>query len=313
MTPKVTVIMPVFNAIGTVEDALRSVLAQDFPASQMQIVVGDNGSTDGTPALIADKFPAVQVAVTGDRGCGFARNAALSLAQGELICCTDADCVADPGWVSALVRAWEHSPATVGCLGGRIDPYRTRTHAERWRHIWIAPGFDDSSPAGLHYAATPNAAFPRTTFDQIGLFDGTLGFPDADMGLRLRQAGLTTRYVPDAVVRHRNAVTMGELYRHRLKYGTFQSRLARKHPQHFDLVDERSLRRLAYTTARRVAGALVYKLPRALLLGDGGQGTRLWPLLDAVLAVGNYAGVRRAVREAAPPVSAAQKVGPPPP
>lgn len=294
---KVTVIMPVFNAAHMVVDALRSVEAQDFPRDQMQIVVGDNGSTDNTRELISRLFPEVEIATTSDRGCGFARNAALALARGQYICCTDADCVADPGWLSALVRAFETSPASVACLGGDIRPYRTQTVTERFRHVWIQPGFNPESNDELRYAATPNAAFKREVFDTVGLFDGTLGFPDADMGLRLAASGLTTRYVPDAVVRHRNAVTVTELYRHRLKYGVFMTRLARKHPDHFGNPDTSAhVRLLAYRTLRRVAGDLL-KLPCSLVTGGGSQGTRLWPFLDAVLAVANYIGVRQAVQE----------------
>jgi GT2 family glycosyltransferase len=294
----VTVIMPVYNAVGTVAEALRAIEAQDFPREQMQIVVGDNGSTDGTPELIAKEFPNVEIATTTDRGCGFARNAALTKARGHYLCCTDADCVTDPGWVSALVRAFDKAPTSVACLGGQILPYRTVTSVERWRHVWIQPGFDTERQDTLAYAATPNAAFRRDVFDTIGLFDGTLGFPDADLGLRLNAAGLTTQYVPEAIVRHRNAVTIGELYRHRLKYGVFMTRLARKHPTIFGTPDApKAQQKLAFQTTRRVAGDLFYKLPRAVIIGDGGQGTRLWPALDAVLAVANYVGVRRAVRE----------------
>jgi glycosyltransferase involved in cell wall biosynthesis len=294
---KVTIIMPVFNAAHMVVDALRSVEAQDFPRDQMQIIVGDNGSTDNTPELISELFPEIEIATTSSRGCGYARNAALALARGQFICCTDADCVADPGWVSALVKAFEASPPSVACLGGEIKPYRTKTVTECFRHVWIQPGFKPENKDELLYAATPNAAFRREIFDTIGLFDGSLGFPDADMGLRLAASGFTTRYVPDAIVRHRNAVTVTELYRHRLKYGVFMTRLARKHPGHFGDPDTSAhVRLLAYRTLRRVIGDLL-KLPSSIIMGGGSRGTRLWPFLDAVLAIANYVGVCRAVQE----------------
>ena len=295
---KVTVIMPVYNAAQTVVDALHSIKLQDYPHEQMQVVVGDNGSTDGTRQLIAKHFPEVEIAITSERGCGYARNAALALARGQYICCTDADCVTDPKWVSALVQAFESMPSIVGCLGGQILPYRTQTHVERFRHVWIQPGFENEKTTRLTYAATPNAAFRREVFDKIGLFDGTLGFPDSDMGLRLKAAGLEVAYVPDAIVRHRNAVTVTELYKHRVKYGVFMTRLARKHPSQFGNPDSPAeVRLLGYRTAKRVMGDILLKLPSTILTGGKTQGTRLWPYLDAVLAVANYVGVRRAMQE----------------
>lgn len=294
----VTIIMPVYNAAPMIAEALDSLEAQDYPREDMQIIVGDNGSNDGTREIIAKRFPNIEVATATERGCGFARNAALPLARGKYILCTDADCVADPGWVSALVRAFEEQPASVGCLGGQILPFRTQTMVEKFRHVWIQPGFEAGKADKLAYAATPNAAFRREVFETVGVFDGTLGFPDADMGLRLKSAGLTTAYVPGAVVRHRNAVTVSELYRHRVKYGIFMTRLARKYPTHFgDPDDAGRVRLLAYRTACRVAGDLLVKLPSAVVTGGKAQGTCIWPLLDAVLAVANYVGVRRSVQE----------------
>ncbi len=297
MTPKVTVSMPVFNAVRTVEEALRSVFAQDFPAEQMQIVVGDNGSTDGTLEMIRVQFPAVEVVQAQEQGSGYARNAAFARAQGQYICSIDADCVAETGWVAAMVAAFERFPASVGCLGGRIEPYQVRSLVEHYRHAWVLQGLGEKG-GPVRYAATLNAAFRRSALDQVGLFDGTQGFDDTDLGLRLTAAGYDIEYVPDAVVRHRHPATLRDLYRHRVKYGLFQTRLLRKYPALSSVPQTASARRWAtYLTTRRIVGDVLYKLPRALLLGDSGQGTRLWPLLDATLALGLHMGERQGWKE----------------
>lgn len=273
-----------------------------FPAEQMEIIVGDNGSTDGTLEMIQAQFPRVQVVQASQRGSGHARNAAFAHAQGQYICSIDADCVAAPGWVAALVATFERLPPTVGCLGGRIDPYQVQTWVEHYRHAWVQQGLE--SDGTLRYAATPNAAFRRAALKRVGLvdggpvFDGAQGFDDTDLGLRLSAAGYSIEYAPEAVVRHRHPASLRELYQHRVKYGLFQVRLARKHPDLFPLPATASARRRATVlTARRIAGDLVYKLPRALLRGDGGQGTRLWPLADAALALGLHVGERRGWQE----------------
>jgi len=294
-----TVALPSFNAARTIAECLRSLQQQTFPASCLQIVVGDNGSTDGTVEMIRAQFPRVQVVQAAERGSGYARNAAFAQAQGPYICSIDADCVADAGWVAAMVAAFERSPDTVGCLGGRIEPYQVQSQVERYRHAWVLQGLGEPG-APVRYAATLNAAFRRAALDQVGLFDGTQGFDDTDLGLRLTAAGYGIEYVPEAIVRHRHPATLRELYRHRVKYGLFQVRLARKHPAVFSVPETaRARRRATYLTARRLAGDLLYKLPRALLLGDSGQGTRLWPLLDATLALGLHIGERQGWKEGA--------------
>ncbi len=295
-----TVALPAYNSLGTIGECLTSLEAQTFPREQMQIVVGDNGSSDGTREMIGAQFPRVQVVPASERGSGYARNAAFAQAQGPYICSIDADCVADAGWIAAMVAAFERSPDTVGCLGGRIEPYQVQSRVERYRHAWVLQGLG-APGAPVRYAATLNAAFRRDALDQVGLFDGTQGFDDTDMGLRLSAAGYEIDYVPQAIVRHRHPATLRELYRHRVKYGLFQVRLARKHPAVFSLPETaRARRRATYLTARRIAGDLLYKLPRALLLGDGGQGTRLWPLLDAALALGLHVGERQGWKESLP-------------
>ena len=292
----VTVAIPTYNASRIIRECLSSLAAQDFPEDRMQIVVGDNGSTDGTQELIRTEFPMVEIVLAAERGSGYARNAAFAAARGEYICSIDADCVAEPGWVSALVRVLESSPPQVACLGGRILPYRTTTAIERYRSAWIQQETLRDGKQPIVYAETPNAAYRRTALEKVGYFDGTQGMDDTDLGMRLTAAGYEIRYAPDAGVRHRNPASLGELYRHRVKYGVFMTRLARKYPAQFGDPDApTALRRLAFQTARRVAGDLAYKLPRSLVRPS--ESHPIGPALDAVIAVANYVGVRRAYRE----------------
>jgi cellulose synthase/poly-beta-1,6-N-acetylglucosamine synthase-like glycosyltransferase len=291
-----TVAIPAYNAAKTIRDCLRSIEAQDFPRKQMQVVVADNGSTDATTQIIQNSFPQIELVMALERGSAYARNAAIAVAKGRYICSTDADCVADPKWVSTMVRRFEASPESVVCLGGQILPYRVETVVERYQPAWIQQTNLRDEKASFCYAETPNAAFRRSVFEQVGLFDGTAGHDDSDLGLRLSMAKLGIQYVPDAIVRHRNPATIGELYRHRIKYGIRMVALSNKYRDYFEALDSpAATRRLALQTARRIAGDLTYKLVYALFAGEANYGTRFWSLLDAVIAAGNYVGVQRAV------------------
>ncbi|NJO39551.1 MAG: glycosyltransferase [Cyanobacteria bacterium RU_5_0] len=296
MSVVVTVAIPTYNAAKTIGECLSSLEAQDFPRAQMQIVVGDNGSTDATVQLIKEHFPNVEVVIAPERGSAYARNAAIEVAQGRYLCSTDADCITDPGWVSTLVRTFENSPESVVCLGGQILPYRVETLVEHYRPAWIQQKTLRERTGRFIYAETPNAAFRRSVFDQVGLFDGKAGHDDSDMGARLSVANLEIQYVPDAIVRHRNPANIRELYQQRFKYGVRSVAMANKHRDYFDALDSQAaLRQLALHTTRRVIGNLTYKLADSLLIRGDAYGTQIDPLLDTVAAIGNYLGVHSAV------------------
>jgi glycosyltransferase involved in cell wall biosynthesis len=105
LTPRVSVIIPVYQAEGVLADCLTTVLGQTFPREQYEVIVVNNGSTDRTVAIAAG-FP-VRVVDEPAPGVARARNRGLAEARGELAAFIDADCVAEPTWLEALVRRYD--------------------------------------------------------------------------------------------------------------------------------------------------------------------------------------------------------------
>lgn len=94
VTPQLTsVIIPTFNHAAFLPDAIRSALAQDCP---VEVIVVDDGSTDGTAAMVRESFPNVRLIELPHGGPSMARNAGLDAAQGEFVQFLDADDVLDP-------------------------------------------------------------------------------------------------------------------------------------------------------------------------------------------------------------------------
>jgi hypothetical protein len=103
--PLVSVILPTRNRAGTLEAAILSVLAQDYP--QLELLVIDDGSRDGTLAMPILGSPRVRVIHTPNRGVAAARNAGLSAAKGAIIAYLDSDNRWRPRHLRNLVTALE--------------------------------------------------------------------------------------------------------------------------------------------------------------------------------------------------------------
>ncbi|MDB6139805.1 MAG: glycosyl transferase family 2, partial [Verrucomicrobiaceae bacterium] len=90
-----SVVIPAYNAERWLPETLESVASQDWP--NLEVIVVDDGSTDGTAALVTNRWPAIRLIRTENKGVSHARNAGMAAATGELIQFLDADDLLSPG------------------------------------------------------------------------------------------------------------------------------------------------------------------------------------------------------------------------
>ena len=102
-TPLVSVVMPVYNGLPHLREAIASVLAQTYPA--VELVIVDDGSTDGSAEVAEALAPAAVVIRQENQGQAAARNRALIVAKGEFIAFLDADDLALPERLARQVEA----------------------------------------------------------------------------------------------------------------------------------------------------------------------------------------------------------------
>lgn len=115
MTPRVSIVMPVFNGAATVEEAVRSALAQSV--GELELVVVDDGSQDGTAERVrAIADPRILLLENG-RNCGvsFARNRGMQAARGRYVAFLDADDTCSPLRLERQLRAFAEEPELVFC------------------------------------------------------------------------------------------------------------------------------------------------------------------------------------------------------
>lgn len=140
-SPKVSIIVPVFNAAPYLRACLDSIVGQTL--SGKEIICIDDGSTDASGSILADyaaRFPEIRLITQANSGAAAARNAGLSLAQGEYLSFLDADDIFAPDMVSkALSTAQEHD-ADVCVFRSCIHDEHTgkrREHTRAFQQQWM--------------------------------------------------------------------------------------------------------------------------------------------------------------------------------
>lgn len=254
----VVVVVPVYNGRDTLPRCLESLLGQALKPRAIYAV--DNGSTDGTFEWLqsfAVRHRQVRPLREGRRGPAAARNAGIRAARAEgrpeFVAFTDADCIAEAGWLEDLYRGFEDS--RVGAVVGSIRPQVHRSLVGSYLRIAaFDPGSRDrlaSSVALREGIAGGNGCVRMAALEEVGSFDESLLVAqDWDLGLRLLRAGWWIRYTPRAVVHHLHPErTVGDLLRLAAKYGRGRpSILARHFPRHLFLS--------AFGRQRTVSGGL---------------------------------------------------------
>jgi GT2 family glycosyltransferase len=211
--PEASVVIPHLNDAARLEVCLTALAAQALAPERFEVLVVDNGSRQ-PPAELVARFPGVRLAAEPTPGPGPARNRGIALARAPIVAFLDSDCIAEPGWLPALLAGFAADP---GCpiLGGAVtiyaaDPGRPNV-AEAFELVY---GIRQEWTIRRHgFAATANLAVRRPVFDAVGPFAGLAISEDMEWGMRAKAKGFPTRFAPLAVVRHPARASMADLRR----------------------------------------------------------------------------------------------------
>lgn len=226
MTPSASIVVPVRDAERTITECVRSLLElRADPAPELVVV--DNGSTDGTLEALRGFGDRIVVLHEARRGAAAARNAGIAGSRGELIAFTDADCTVEPDWLAELASACDDP--RVGVAGGTI----LATPGANQVELYGESIHDHRSAIEVYeppYAITMNWASPRRVLEQVGGFDEDfLRCQDVDLSFRIVQAGYRLAFVPGAVVHHHNESTLGGLFREGFTHGFHGVKARKRH------------------------------------------------------------------------------------
>lgn len=209
--------IPNFNGAGRIGRALRSLREQTRP---VDVVVVDNGSSDGSLELLHDEFPEVAVLELGrNLGFGPALNRAVAEHRADPVILLNDDAAAGPRFVEALLdAAAEGVQAVAGTMLQERDPElidsagvvadRTLMGFDYLHGEPLAAAAGAADPLGPTGGA---ALYDRAAFEAVGGFDERifLYYEDLDLALRLAAAGARCRLAPGATAIHAYSSSLG--------------------------------------------------------------------------------------------------------
>ena len=216
---KTTVVIPNYNGIKYIDGCLRSLYKGSV---HPEIILVDNGSTDGSLSLVKEKYPLVKVIeFTENTGFSKAVNAGIRMARTEYVLLLNNDTVSGQEMTACLEKAMDDDPG-IFSAGAKMISLHDRNKLDGAGDFYCALGWayargkdkpvDSYDKEGRIFSACAGAAiYRRGLFDKIGYFDENhfAYLEDIDIGYRANIYGYPNKYAPEAEVFHAGSAVSG--------------------------------------------------------------------------------------------------------
>jgi cellulose synthase/poly-beta-1,6-N-acetylglucosamine synthase-like glycosyltransferase len=222
--PKVSIIVAAMNNEETIEECLKAVLAQNYAAGYIEVIVMDGGSKDAT-AKIAEKYPVKVFSIRLNAPAAY--NYAMKIASHPILGFVDSDAKVEKDWLKKLVPHL-NEPKVAG-VSGSIETWNSENPWARSIGYELKNRY---SRIGKYTGriATMNLLLKKTVIEEVGGWDEKLPSQyDTDFGFRISARGYKIAYEPSAVCYHFNRPTLHAYYRQQMQYGKNTIKLYFKH------------------------------------------------------------------------------------
>ena len=175
-SPDVSVIIPTYNRASMLEEALLSVVSQDFDGV-VEIIVIDDNSQDGTSELVSQKYPYVRlISLKQNEGAYVARNRALLVAKGKYIAFLDSDDLWETNYLKSQITAFAGKERCF-CVSAIVDwntvKDQKKIKLQKPNLVKFTSPIHNLLVRGSFIITLSSVVFPRQVFDEVGLFDET--------------------------------------------------------------------------------------------------------------------------------------------
>jgi GT2 family glycosyltransferase len=221
--PRASVIVINHDGLRYLDRCFEALLEQELEGG-FELILADNGSTDGSIEHVRKRFPSVRIVDNG-RNLGFAggNNAAMREAAGRHLVLINNDTRARPGWLRTLVEAADADPA-IGAVGSKLVFLERPDVIQNAGSLLLTDGSGADRGSGepdrgqydrreeVFSACGCGVLYTRAMLEDVGMFDETFFayYEDTDLGWRMRLRGWRVVYEPAAVVEHLHSGTSVE-------------------------------------------------------------------------------------------------------
>lgn len=216
--PELSVILVSFNDWIHLEKCLQSLLAV-APEKNLEVVVVDNNSSDGSPGLVKDRFPEVKL-IRNEKNLGFARacNLGIQASAGEFVLFLNNDTIVNVQVLSVLLEKIRENPL-IGAVGPALLSGQKTYQVSFGKKVdffseFIQKGFfnlynakklrSDSKARDVGWLSAACLLARRKALEEAGCFDENyfLYFEDIDLCYKIKQSGWILRFLPQAHIIH---------------------------------------------------------------------------------------------------------------
>ncbi len=226
---KISVIVPVHNAEKTIQKTLAAIKNQQGTDLDIEIIAVDDGSTDGTPAILSSHKNIV-VLTQKNAGPASARNSGGKVATGDILVFTDSDTIPHPDWIKELTSPFNDEAIMVTAGTYTIANSGNRLAEAIQREIELRhAGYGKF----VEFGGTYNLALRKCLFISIGGFDESYrraSGEDNDFCYRILRQGYKIRYVPTAKVAHHHPEFFSKYMKEQFRHGFWRAKLYLEHP-----------------------------------------------------------------------------------
>ncbi|MBD2205069.1 glycosyltransferase [Calothrix sp. FACHB-1219] len=237
----ISIIIPVFNDSARLKLCLQALENQTYSKDLYEVIVVDNASQEDIKSVVS-QFSQAKFAYEATPSSYAARNKGISLAKGEILAFTDADCIPESDWIEKGVTSLTNTP-NCGLVGGRIDIFFRNPEQPTPVELYdsIALKFtQESDVKNQHFSATANLFTFKHVIDTVGGFDATLkSGGDREWGERVFQAGYKQVYADDACIKHPARYSFSQLYTRVARFvGGKHDLFMRQNPSLWEIVED---------------------------------------------------------------------------
>ncbi len=221
-TPKVTVIIPVYNEEATVESTLESLFALDYPQNQIAIIIVNDGSTDGT-AKVLEKYssdPRIRIFTKENGGKYTALNFGIEKAETEFIGCLDADSFVEKHALRRIMSHFKDASIMAVTPSMLIDkPKGIIRHMQKAEYSYgnfIRQAL--SMIGAIHITPGPFSFFRKEVFERIGPYKRAHNTEDMEMAMRMQKNKMKIVNATNALVYTVGPGSALKLYKQRVRW-----------------------------------------------------------------------------------------------